>query len=303
MKFKVFIVKKQQLIWAAVILILAIILAVFMISMKTKQTFTFMDSPQTQHIDVNGDGREDTIVINNDDLTNNLVVDVITSDGKGYSLEPDPIIKTLGCNSKAWPMNVVVNDINKDGKVEIVLQAGDENGPVLHIFKCDSQSVERIASGRYSIFGTLNPPDDNASVIILGSKNDDSIHFTFLQTKSGKLSPYSAPTSLMTGKNTMGKNTLSSLITFIEKDDVEASSINIESTYVSKFSKGNFLDCSFTDVKYTKYDIPSEFSYIMRTSADTEDDKVYELYKVKMQLTKYDEKDPEYKIVNVSKLH
>lgn len=298
MKFRVYIVKKQQLIWAAIILALVIIMALVLFSMKTKSTFTPINSTKTYHIDLDNDGRSDSIVISTDKETGEFAANVITKEGNGYFLEPDPTIKTLGYNTKWWPMNFMAEDINKDGNTEIVLQSGDKLGPILHIFRYNSGKIERLASGRYSIFGTLNPPGENSTIIVLGSKRNDAISFTFLQTKAGKMFPYVAPTSLV-----LGKNTLSALLTFIEKNDVEASTINIENKYVSKISKGEFLDCSFSDVKYTKYNIPTEFSYIIRSTKLNGDDRTGEIYKIKMQLTKYDEKNPDYRITNISKLN
>lgn len=296
MKFKVYIVKKQQLIWAAVILIIAILLAIVLVKLKSRQTFCIMDSPKTYHIDVDGDGKNDSIVVNIDSIGTGYTVDVITGEGKGYALEPDPVIKTLGNNTKWWPLNILAEDVNGDGISDIVLQSGDEKGPILHIYKCSLEGIERIASGRYSIFGSLKHPSENSRIVVLGNKTEEKIHFTFLQGKSGSLSPYTS-TPLA-----MGKETLSSLITFIEKEDVETSTVNAEGKYVSRISKGQFLDGSFTEVKFTKYDIPTELTYILRTSTIIDEEQIGEFYKIKMLLTKYDESSPEYKITNISKL-
>lgn len=296
MKFKVYIIKKQQLIWAAIILVIVIVLAVVLVNLKSRKTFSIMDSPKTYHIDVDGDGKNDSIVVNIDSIGTGYTVDVITSDGKGYALEPDPIIKTLGNNTKWWPLNILAEDVNGDGVCDIILQSGDEKGPVLHIYKCSSTGIERIASGRYSIFGSLKHPSKDAKIVVLGNKMEDTIHFTFLQGESGSLSPYtSAPLAI-------GKEALSSLITFIEKEDVETSAVNAESKYVSKISKGQFLDGSFTEVKFTKYDIPTELTYILRTSTTIDEEQIGEFYKIKMLLTSYDEINPEYRISNITKL-
>jgi hypothetical protein len=57
-----------------------------------------------------------------------------------------------------------------------------------------------------------------------------------------------------------------------------------------------------TDIKYTKYNIPSECTYIVRTGVGAQDSLSTEVYKVRMTLMKYDDKNPEYRITNVDKI-
>lgn len=299
MKLKVYIIKKQQLIWAAIILAILIISAIVIISLRSKQTISILNSANTIQADIDGNGKmDDSVIFKADEITGEYSVEVITSDGSGYTLEADPVIKTLGYYTSWWPVNVFVDDINKDGSSEIVLQSSDKNGPILHIFRYNPEKIERLASGRYSFFGTLKPPAEKNNIIVLGSKKNNGISLTYLQSKVGKLLPYTAPTSLI-----LGKDTFASLLNFMEKEDVEAASINMESKLVSKLPKGEFLDCSLTDIKYTKYNIPSECTYILRTGTGLDKNKIAEFYKVKMTLMKFDESSPEYRITRVDKIN
>lgn len=299
MKLKVYIIKKQQLIWAAIILAILIISAIVIISLRSKQTISILNSTNTIQADIDGNGKmDDSVIFKADEITGEYSVEVITSDGSGYTLEADPVIKTLGNYKSWWPVNVFVDDINKDGCSEIVLQSSDNNGPILHIFRYNPEKIERLASGRYSFFGTLKPPAEKNNIIILGSKKSSGISLTYLQTKGGKLLPYVASTSLK-----LGKDTFASMLNYMERDDVEAANINMDNKLVSKLPKGEFLDCSITDIKYTKYNIPSECTYILRAGIGLDENKTAEFYKIKMTLTKYDEVSPEYKITQVDKIN
>lgn len=299
MKLKVYILKKQQLIWAAIILAILIISAIVIISLRSKQTISILNSENTIQADIDGNGRtDDSVVFKADESTGEYSVEIITSDGSGYTLEADPVIKTLGYYTSWWPVSILVNDINRDGSAEIVLQSSDKNGPILHIFRYNSEKIERLASGRYSFFGTLKPPTEKNDIIVLGSKRTNGISLTYLQTKGGKLLPYVASTSLI-----LGKDTFASMLNFMEKEDVEAASINMEENLISKLPKGEFLDCSLTDIKYTKYNIPSECTYILRAGIGSDTSKTAESYKVKMTLMKFDEASPEYRITRVDKIN
>lgn len=299
MKLKVYIIKKQQLIWAAIILAILIISAVVIISLRSKQTISILNSKNTIQADIDGNGKtDDSVVFKVDEITGEYSVEVITSDGSGYALEADPVIKTLGYYTSYWPVSVVVNDINRDGHSEIVLQSSDKSGSILHIFRYTPEKIERLASGRYSIFGTIKPPTEKNDIIVLGSRKNNGISLTYLQTKGGKLLPYVAPTSLV-----LGKDTFASMLNYIEKDDVEAASINMENKLVSKLPRGEFLDCSLTDIKYSKYNIPSECTYILRAKTVLEDSEIAEHYKVRLSLMKYDETSPEYRITHVDKIN
>ncbi|QCX32547.1 VCBS repeat-containing protein [Caloramator sp. E03] len=295
MKLRVYIFKKKQLITAAIILSILIIGAILLISYKTRQTLNTIDTTKsTIYADINNDGKNDSIIINTDKKTGKYIVDVISSDGNGYSLEPDATIKSLGYYSSWWPLKITILDINNDKDSEIILQSSDEKGPIIHIFKCINGKAERLASGRYSIFGTIKSPEDNANIIVLGNVKNSSVDFKFLTTKFGKLSPQIVPTAF-----TLGKNTLYSLINFIQKEDIETSNVNIENKLVSKISKGSFLDAKLTEAKYTKYNIPSECIYLIRTTNSVSNEKESITYKARFSLTKYDNKNPEYRITQL----
>lgn len=294
MKLRVYIIKKQQLIWAAVVLAIILVAAILMITLRTKQTISTLGPATNVNADVNGDGKMDSIVVKADDKTQQYSVEVVTSDGNGYSLEPDPVIKSLGYNVNWWPMYVDAKDLDNDGSSEVILQSADGNGPILHIFKHNADKMERLASGRYSIFGTMKNSEHSDGIVVLGARKGDSIQLTYLASKSGRLIPYSVPTSL-----NLGKDTLSSFVSLVEKNDVEAASVNMESKFASTVSKGSFLDATLVGVKYKKYDVPVECTYNIRTTTDENTEKAVLSYKVKMSLTKYDSKNPEYRITNV----
>jgi hypothetical protein len=294
MKLKIFVIKKQQLLWAAVIIAIVIISAILLIGFGTQNTINTIGTNNLIQVDVDNDGKNDSIVINADEGTGAYTVNVIFKDGKSCTLDADPTIKTLGYYKKWWHMNVDVKDINNDGLNEIILQSSDDNGPVLHIFRYNNGNMERMASGRYSIYGVTKLPDDKKEVIVLGTRRNNDIIMKYFTVNSGKLVPYTAPTSL-----NLGKETLYSLLSFVEKEDMEASNINMDSKYVSRIHKGTYTDCSLYEAKYTKYNIPTECVYILRTCTNVEDEKSAMNYKIKMQLTKYDAEKPEYRITSI----
>lgn len=294
MKFKVYIIKKQQLIWAAVVLAIILLSAILMITLRTRQTIDTMASAHTLKADINGDGKMDAIVVRSDDKTEKYSVDVVASDGNGYALEADPVIKSLGYNVSWWPMYVDAKDLDKDGASEVILQSADGNGPILHIFKYNNGKIERMASGRYSIFGTIKSPKDDSGIIVLGYKKGDDVNLTYLTNSSGRLTPHKADVSF-----NLASNTLSSFVSYIDKKDVEAANVNMESKFASTVSKGSFLDAALVSAKYKKYDIPVECIYQVRTNSGESNDKNIITYKVKMTLTEYNDTNPDYKITNI----
>lgn len=296
MKLRIFIIKKQQLIWAAIILAIVVIAAVLLISLKAEQTINLIDQTKSTKALIDGDDKMDTIVSKIDEKTNEYSLEVISGDGNGYSLLPDDkLIKTFGFYDPSWPMKLDARDIDSDGRSEIIVQSSDEKGPILYVFKYKDDKVSRIFSGRYSVFGNIKNPEDKKSIIILGLRNKDSIKYTFMNSK---FIPIATPSSL-----NLGREAFSSLITFIEAKDTEAFNVNIESKYTSKLLKGTFLDSDITEAVYTNYTIPSECTYFIRTSAvSSNNEPSHEMYYVTMSLMKYDEISPEYKITNIVKV-
>lgn len=296
MKLQILVIKKNQLIAGLVILAIIILIIVLLINFKSKDTMRTVSASNTfTDEDLDNDGKDDSIVFKANDKTSEYTVNIVSSSGKSYTLEPDPSIKSLGYYSKWWPMNLLIKDIDNDKTKEIIFQSADKNGPILHIFKYVKGKFERIASGRYSIFGTTKLPNSSSNVIILGSKSDDKLNLKYLVFRDGKLNSYIPDSSL-----TMGKDTINKLISYIENKDVAA--FNISSKYASVVSKGTFLDGSIEDIHYTSYNIPSELTYVLRTYSTRNDSKVASMYKIKLDLSKYSNSNPEYAVSNLSKL-
>lgn len=299
MKLKVLVLKKQQLIWAVVIVAVIIASILLFISIKNNGSISTPSSQNRYSADLNNDGKDDRIVLYTDDETGKYTVNILLSNGKDLTLEPDPTIKSLGYCKEWWSMNVSVKDVNKDKVEEVILQSADDSGPILHIFRYDSSTgtMKRLTSGRYSMYGTIEEPSKEHPIIVLGYKMGEEMKLTYLDASGGKLSPYNASAAL-----TLGKDAISSVLTIVENKDVEVSTINIDSKYANKLVKGEYLDCSLYDAKYTKYDVPSEFTYIMRTAVTYNELKECMIYKIKMNLDSYENKVPVYRISSVSVL-
>lgn len=299
MKLKIYVVKKNQIIWAAIIIAIIIISIILLANLNKSQTMKTIDSAKTfNSADVDNDGKSDSIEIKTDEENQKYSVSVYSSSGKIYNLQPDVSINSLGTQSDWWPINLIVKDIDKDNTKEIIIQSSDSNGPILHIFKYINNNMERIASGRYSFIGNVSLPPDDQNIVVLGLKNKDKLNLTYLMPKGNRLVPYTdAPSSL-----TLGKDALLNVISYIEKPDTEAFSINMDSKFASVLPKGIFLDGSLEDTKFSSYSIPSECTYIIRTASLDSDCKSSEIYKVKLTLDKYNNEEPQYIITNVNKI-
>jgi len=299
LKLKIYVVKKNQIIWAAIIIAIIIISIILLVNLNKSQMMKTIDSAKTfNSADVDNDGKLDSIVFKADEENQKYSASVYSSSGKIYDLQPDVSINSLGKRSDWWPINLIVKDIDKDNTKEIIIQSSDSNGPILHIFKYINSNMERIASGRYSFIGNVSLPPDDQNIVVLGLKSNDKLNLTYLTPKGNRLVPYTdAPSSL-----TLGKNALLDVISYIEKSDTEAFNINMDSKFASVLPKGIFLDGSLEDTKFSSYNIPSECTYIIRTASLDSDSKSSEIYKVKLTLDKYDNEEPQYIITNINKI-
>jgi hypothetical protein len=296
MKLKIYILKKKQLIWTAIILTLLIVSAIIVISIKATQTINFLTLPNSFKADINNDGKIDTIIAKIDDATKKYSINVICSDDNGYVLEPDPVIKGFGDTNGNVPINITFKDINNDGNEEIFIQSSDNKGPILHVYKYAHNTIERIASGRYSMYGLVNNPNNGENMLVLLSDHNNNIKLTYFK------SDYDALTPCISNKvMNLGINTISSVVSFIEKQDVQAVNLNIDKKLESKLLKGTLIDGIISDVTFENYDFPSQCTYTLRTaSIDNSKPKCAE-YKILLSLNEDVSTGPSYSISDIQK--
>lgn len=288
MKLKVYILKKKQVIIAIVTLFLLLISLIILISFKSKETIKNVNPVQTVHADVDGDKKIDTLYISTKN-DGSYHVDVRTKKGEGFTLEPDPLLKTLGYNNKSWPMYIDCKDINGDSSQEIIIQGSLNNEPILHVFTYNKESkkIEKVLSGNYNVFGsaTLN----GSPVFMLGKYSNSKINFSYKSLKN---------TDLDINYINLGNETLSSLASYITEESIEV--INTNSSLLSSIKKGNFLDAILVDVKYQN-SIPYECTYQVRVCSYNEINKT-DLYEVKMKAFSYKDNSIQYNINSLKQI-
>lgn len=296
MKLKIYVFKKKQLIWTAIILGIIVVSAILVISIKTTQTINFLTLPNSYKADINSDGKVDTVIAKVDDKTNKYSINVICSDENGYVLEPDPVIKCFGVAKGKAPINITFKDINGDGKEEIFIQSTDDHGPILHIFKYTNHKIERIVSGRYSMYGLVNNPNTQSNMLVLMSDQNNKVKLTYLKSDSDSLTPCINDNSL--GLST---NTIASVVNLIEKKDVETVNLNIDSVLKSKLITGAFVDGIINDVEYSNSDFPAKCTYLLRTASQISGKQQFSTYKVHLALDDSNTSSPSYAVTDIEK--
>lgn len=297
MKLKIYVLRKKQLIWAAVILGIIVVSAILVISIRATQTMNFLSLPNSYKADINNDGKVDTVIAKIDDK-NKYSINVICSDESGYVLEPDPVIKCFGDASEKTPVNITFKDIFGDGNEEIFIQSSDSHGPILHVFKYSNNKIERIASGRYSMYGVVHDENNNSNLLVLLSDQNNKVKLTYLKAATGDLTPCISDETM-----NLGINTISSVVNFIEQKDVEAVNLNIDKAMESKLVKGTLIDGIINDVEFNNYDIPSKCTYLLRTASTANGEPKYSNYKITLSLNEEDETIPNYSISDIQQVN
>lgn len=296
MKLKIYVIKKKQLIWAAIIIALILIAAIVIATRGTNETINNIGLQHTIKDDLNNDGKIDNILINVDKNTNEYNVSIAMSDGKGYVLEADKSIKTLGYYSPEWPMHVTVDDIDNDKIKEIVLQSSDKTGPLMIIYKFNEDKFEKMASGRYQVYGLVKHPAASNNMVVLGSMNKTGMQYNLFIAKSGKLTPVLSTLNNMS----LGRDTLASFVNFIEKKEVETFNQIMDNKLTSSVQNGSFNDAKISEIKYNKNGMPSEITYVVRTNVTSNNSNEALVYKLTMSLNKVEDKLPKYTITDLN---
>lgn len=296
MKLKIYVIKRKQLIWAAVIIVAVIIAAIIVATRGTNETINNIGLNYTIKDDIDNDGKIDSIIIDVDSMTNEYSASVAMSDGRGYIIEADKSLQTLGYYSPDWPMYVNTDDIDGDGIKEVIMQSKDKKGAIMTIYKYTGEKFEKMASGRYQVYGLIKHPASSNNMLLLGSKNSSGMQYNLFIAKSGRLTPV-----LTTLNNlTLGKDTMASFIDYVEEKEVAAFNQIMENKLTSSIKSGSFADAKISEIKYNKDGIPSEITYLVRTSTNSTENNESLVYRLKMSLSKVEDKSPKYVITDLN---
>jgi hypothetical protein len=295
---KIYILKKKQLIWAAIVLAIIIVSAIIVISIRATQTINFLSMPNSFKADVNNDGKVDTVIAKLDETTNKYSINVVCSDDTGYVLEPDPVIKSFGDNISKTPINITFKDINGDDKEEIFIQSSDEQGPILHIYKYTRNKIVRIASGRYSMYGLINNTNNDNNMLVLLSNLNGKMKLTYLNSNSDGLIPCVSKVEM-----NLGINAISSVINFIEQRDVETINLNSSKNIKSTLLKGTLIDGILNDVTISDNKLPELCTYVIRTTSDNSNSSENSTYRISLMLSNSSISNQSYSVENISKIN
>jgi hypothetical protein len=297
MNLKIYILKKKQLVWSAIIFAVIIAAIIIFVSIRAAQTMNFLTIPNSYKADINNDGKVDSIIVKTDSPTKDYVVNVICSDENGYELEPDSVIKTLGKVSETTPINITFKDIDSDKQEEIFIQASDKNGPILHVYKYKNGNIERLASGRYFMYGHISNTNNKSDILVLASRKDNTMKYSYLKSDGNGLIPYSADSSL-----NLGIDKISSLLNTVENTTSKPVNLNLDQQANAKSVKGVMLDGIISNIELTDYDTPSKCTYTIRTTPDKKDSQLIQKYKIQLSMNNVDASNPEYSITDIEEI-
>lgn len=177
---------------------------------KSTTTFNLVDNNKIIQRDFDGDGIKDILYIKKD-LENNKYYIQINTKNKSYQLDPNKNLKTLGTCSKSWPMRITIKDLNRDNIPEIILQSGEENDAIQHIFSWKVNDFENILSNKNNLIGFMDLTNNKTPKILSGNFYNDELY----------LKNYIMINNSATGfninypENFLGKNTIKNFISFM----------------------------------------------------------------------------------------
>lgn len=251
---KFIVVKRNTMIFIAIVILLFIFSSFIFINFITKSTVTTLGSEDNQDnmlIDLNGDGKNYELYI---DKSKDIYCVKVKFASKEVSLIPNGKQYTLGSQNNNDKIYIKTQDLTRDDIPEVIISTFINKEPVNHIFKYSEGNFLNIISTDQNIVGILNSKNTKSPTLISlsSSKGDESVNSYILKGNNFKDISFSKT-------KTPGLSTSQQFIDAIEKpyevletpdifsSDISSDELSLlwnldKETYVYSFENGFFRD-------------------------------------------------------------
>ncbi len=315
MKFNVLFIKKRNIIYIFLFLIIFLLFIVYLKTSATKDTFTtsyFASEANTYKLDLTGDGKEDALNIITNNEGNYSII--INSNKNSIPLEPAEKLNSFGASLEYWPPLLNFVDINRDNIPEIFYQSGNsDNKSIQHIFYFNDTDFNNLLSQYSNILGILDISNNKTPKIISGLISKDNINFSNYVYINKSLSPFTY------NKEPSIKDSITQFISVVTNTDKENFQKYLENNISENINQKslNTLECIssndnayifengfFKDLKSNKDGIPCEIEFtcmFRQQSQYNNDEFVYCIYTLIFK-NEHPEDNDLYELVSISKL-
>lgn len=172
-----FIVIKKKDIFPYLLLFFSIIILLYSFYYLCKekkyvtQTITNNISENTSKeisLDFNGDGKIDTLEVNEE---KNTYILKIKTHSKDYYLSPSDNSNIIGEYSYSFPLKINTLDLSRDGVPEIIVRTFKDNKVVSYIFKWNEDNFTNIYTSTNNILGILDSNNSKTPKILSASSS------------------------------------------------------------------------------------------------------------------------------------
>lgn len=153
---KLFLISKKRLLKFSVCIIFFVIIFLIIIPkvfFKSTNVFKQIDIDKSNEIDLNGDGKKDTLTV----ISKNGTTDIeIVLDNNTYNLSKLCKDSTLSSDSPWWPLSVYVKKLSRNTYPQIIVQGNKNNKSITYVFTWKNDSFINILTTDKNIFGVIN---------------------------------------------------------------------------------------------------------------------------------------------------
>lgn len=272
MKLRVLFLKKVHILYFILIVLALIFLIILFSYNKKTDVFAIVEEKTIIKEDLNGDGKEDILYINNE---NDKYYLQINSDNRSYKLLPTEKLHTMGRYYPFFPMKINLIDVTRDKIPEIFTQSMEKGQCIQHIFHWNgSEFVDSFCSPN-NLIGVIDSKSNRTPKIVSGNYNNNSISLAYYMHLNGHVEKITANDDLP------GKEAVAGFINYIHSlpggepykpSNVFAPNISVKDlNIISKMATENklykFSDGYFVDTKFNMNGIASEYKWIINFKA------------------------------------
>lgn len=272
MKLRVLFLKKVHILYFTLGVLILFFLIFFFNYNRKADVFAIVGEKTIIKSDLNGDGKEDILYINNE---NDKYYLQINSDNRSFKLLPADKLPTMGRYYPFFPMKINLIDVTRDKIPEIFAQSMEKGKCIQHIFYWNgSEFIDSFCSSN-NLIGVIDSKNNRTPKIVSGNFNNNSISLAFYMHLNGNVEKINVPDDLP------GKEAVAGFINYIQtlpggepykpnnvfSPNISVKDLNIISKMTSENKIFKFTDGYFVDTKFNKNGVATEYKWIINFKA------------------------------------